>query len=216
MIIKEYLVNEIAREKLITKISSFSRGRIKQERARKVIQELDNSLGLNYRSKNSQLQLRILLESLELTQKQIQEVKDQIEKQSQNFLEEMNYLTSIKGVSAYLASVILSEIGDISRFKNKDSLTAFAGLDPSVKQSGKYLRKQGNHISKRGSKYLRRQLYYAAKTAIIFDPELKSYYLRKKSQGKHYNVIMCAVARKILMRVYAVLKQKRLYELRTS
>ena len=112
--------------------------------------------------------------------------------------------------------MILCEIGNINRFSNKGQLTAFAGLDASVKESGEYRRKQGNHISKRGSKHLRRQLYYAAKTAIMFDPELTAYYQKKKEQGKHYNVIMIAVARKILMRCYAVLKQKRLYELRNS
>lgn len=118
------------------------------------------------------------------------------------------------GVSPFSAAVYLSEIGNIDRFKNKNQLTAFAGIDASVCESGNYKRKQGNRISRRGSKYLRKQLYYAAKTAVIFDPELKKFYLKKKKEGKHYNLIMIAVARKILMRIYIVLKQKRLYEVR--
>ena len=217
MIIKEYFINNLSKDKLIAKTVKTSRGRTKQEKAVKIIQSLDNSLGLNYRSQNTQLQLKILLQSLELIELQIKEVQNQVDNYSEKyFTKEIELVSSIKGVSKNMANVILSEIGDINRFKNKDKLTAFAGLDASVKQSGRYCRRQGNHISKRGSKYLRKQLYYAAKTAIIFDPELKAYYLKKKKQGKHYNVIMIAIARKILMRIYVVLKQKRPYELKTS
>lgn len=216
MIMEEYFLNNIPTEELEEKIVKTSKSRIKIDKAKEIVLMLNNSLGLNYRRENTQLQLKLLLQSLSLVEGQIKEVKEQIEKASLNFGEEMGYLTSIKGVSNYLASVVLGEIGDINKFSHKKKLTAFAGLDPSVKQSGQYTRQQGNHISKRGSKYLRKQLYYAAKTAVIFDPELKAFYKKKKAQGKHYNVIIIAVARKLLMRIYAVLKQKRLYELRPA
>ena len=215
MMIKEYFLNNVSKEELIEKIVRTSKARIKKDKAREIVLILDNSLGKNYRWENSKLQLRLLLQSLTLVETQIKEVRENIKKLSSKF-KEVEYLTSIKGISHYLASVILGEVGKIDKFSNKKQLTAFAGLDPSVKQSGSYNRKQGNHISKRGSKYLRRQLYYAAKTAVIFDPELKAFYEKKKAQGKHYNVIIIAVARKLLMRVYVLLKQKRPYELRIA
>ncbi len=215
MIIREYFLENIGAEQLIAKANKISRGRMKKDKAQEIICALDASMGVYYRHENAKMQLRMILSSMALVDEQIKEVKTQIEKTSQNF-KEIEYLSSIKGVSNYLASVILSEIGDINRFERKEQLTAFAGLDASVKESGQYRRKQGNHISKRGSKYLRRQLYYAAKTAIIHDPELKTYYEKKKKEGKHYNVTIIAVARKILMRCYAVLKQKRLYEVKNS
>lgn len=214
MIIKEYFLINTSHKELKEKIVKTSRGRIRTDQAQKIIIMLDNSLGTDYRQKISQFQLKLLLESLTLAEKQIIKAKDQIKKLAVKF-EEIKYLSSIKGISDYSASVILGEVGNIDRFSHKKQLTAFAGLDPSVKQSGQYIRREGNHISKRGSKYLRKQLYYAAKTASIFDPELKAYYRKKKAQGKHYNAIIIAIARKILMRVYAVLKQKRLYELKT-
>lgn len=219
MIIQEYFVNRISKEKLIAKIIKTSRNRIKADKAEEIVLILDNSLGNYYRHQHSKLQLKMIFQSLELTEKQIETIKEEIKiiiEKTKYLKENIEYLVSIKGISDYIANIILSEIKDINRFSKKKQLTAFAGLDPSVKQSGNYTRKQGNHISKRGSKYLRKQLYYAAKTAIIFDPELKQYYLKKKAQGKHYNVIMIAVARKILMRIYAVLKEKRLYEVKTS
>ncbi len=215
MIIKEYFLENTGAEQLIAKAVKISRGRMKKDKTQEIISALDVSMGVFYRHNNAKMQLRMILSSMALVDDQIKEVKTQIEKTSQNF-KEIEYLSSIKGVSNYLASVILSEIGDINRFERKEQLTAFAGLDASVKESGQYHRKQGNHISKRGSKYLRRQLYYAAKTSIMHDPELKKYYEKKKGEGKHYNVTIIAVARKILMRCYAVLKQKRLYEVRVS
>lgn len=214
-IIKHYFLDKLKLEQLIKAAVKTSRGRLTTEKAQMIIEVLNNSLGKDFRHQYSTLQLKMLLESLDLVEKQIKEMKDQIEKKSQTF-KEIEYLDSIPGISNYLASVILSEINDINKFERKEQLTAFAGLDASVKESGQYQRKQGNHISKRGSKYLRKQLYYAAKTAIIFDPELKAFYQKKKAQGKHYNVIIIAVARKILMRCFAVLKQKRPYQLRPN
>lgn len=214
-IIKDYFLNNLRSESLIKIAIKTSRGRLTIERARVIIKTMDNSIGKDFRHQGSTLQLKMILESLDLIEKQIIEIKNQIKKKSQLF-KEIEYLNSIPGISDYLASVILSEIGEINRFQKPDQLTAFAGLDPSVKESGQYQRKQGNHISKRGSKYLRKQLYYAAKTAIIFDPELKAFYQKKKAQGKHYNVIIVAVARKILMRCFAVLKQKRPYQVRPN
>lgn len=213
-IIKEYFLNNLNSEQLILQIVKTSRQRIGPSKAKDIISALDNSLGQGFRSQATGWQLKMILDSFDLIIKQITEVKDRIIQMSQE-IEEIKYLDSCPGISPYIASVILAEIDDINRFNRPEQLTAFAGLDPSVKESGEYQRTQGNHISKRGSKYLRKQLYYAAKTAIIFDPELKAYYQKKKGQGKHYNVIVIAVARKILERCYVVLKQKRPYELRS-
>jgi transposase len=215
MVAREYFINNRSERKLINLMAKTSRGRIKAESAKTIIQILNSSLGLSYRNESAQLELAILLDDLETKLKQIQQLEQRIKAMSQDF-KEVELIASIKGVSERMAAVIYAEIGNINRFGKKEQLTAFAGLDPAVKQSGTYLRKQGNHISKRGPKYLRQELYFAAKTAIIFDPELKAYYLKKKAEGKHYNCVMIAIARKILMRVWAVLKQNRPYEVRPA
>jgi transposase len=191
-----------------------SHGRIRKDKADLILQTMINSVGKNNWDEFSAMQIRMLLDNFQLIQKQVLELKKEIEKFSDQF-EDKKYIQSVVGVSSFSAAVYLAELGDVSRFSNKHQVTAFAGLDASVFESGAYKRKQGNRILKRGSKYLRKQLYYAAKTAVIFDPELKTFYIKKKKEGKHYNVIMIAVARKILMRIYAVLKQKRLYEVRS-
>ena len=84
------------------------------------------------------------------------EQADLIEKRIASLLKESDsQLTSIPGIGTVLAATILSEIGDISHFSSADKLLAYAGLDPSVKQSGEFKNSQ-NRMFKRGFPYLRR------------------------------------------------------------
>lgn len=75
-------------------------------------------------------------------------------------------ITTIPGVGNILGTIIVGEIGDISRFESASKLVAFAGLDVSVKQSGEFVGTQ-NKISKRGSSYLRRAIWSAASCAVF-------------------------------------------------
>lgn len=195
-------------------LRKHSHGRINRDKATLILKTINGSIGKSNWDEFSVMQIRMLLDNFQLIQKQVVELKKEIEKFSDQF-ENKKYVASVVGVSSFSAAIYLAELGDVSRFQNKKQITAFAGIDASVFESGEYKRKQGNRISKRGSKYLRKQLYYAAKTAALFDPEMKKFYAKKKAEGKHYNVIMIAIARKMLMRIYTVLKQKRLYEVRS-
>jgi transposase len=190
-----------------------SRGHIKQPRAELILHEIRCSLGANYRSDYSAQELDMLLKQYRLIEEHLKVVTGQAITKAKTH-KDFNWINSVIGISQRMTAVILAEIGEISRFSKGKQITAMAGLDPSVKQSGKYIRKQGNHISKRGSKYLRREMYLAAKAAIMHDPELKAWYEKKKAQGKHYNVCMCAIARKLLLRVWKVWQEQRQYEVR--
>ena len=107
------------------------------------------------------------------------------------------------GVSHYSALMIISEIGDIRRFSSAKKLVSFAGLNPSVYQSGDKCYK--GHISKEGSKNLRWILIQCANIAVQFDKRLKSFYLRKKL-AKGHNKAIVAVARKMLINMFVMLK----------
>jgi transposase len=115
-------------------------------------------------------------------------------------------LASIPGVGPTLATTLISEIEDVARFPDARRLVAFAGLDPKVRQSGTSL-KRNTKLTKRGSPYLRRAAYLAASIAQRHDPDLKAYYLKKRSEGKRYKEATVANARHILHRVYAVWKR---------
>ena len=140
---------------------------------------------------------------------QIKETTERIFKIAKE-IPEIKYLDSIPGISTLLACQILAEIGNIERFSTTKALVAFAGLDSSIVESGESRHSSGK-ISKRGSPYLRYYLFHGARAAVRSDPELKEYYLKKEKEGKHFFVRLAAVSRKLLLRIYRVLKDKRCY-----
>lgn len=121
-----------------------------------------------------------------------------------------NCLTTISGVGPVLAAAILGEIGDIHRFKNAKALVAYAGVDPSVMQSGEFTAKKA-HLAKRGSTHLRRAIWLAATTATRHDPALRALHQRKMAEGNPYHVALGAVANKLLHIIYAVLRDNKPY-----
>lgn len=122
-----------------------------------------------------------------------------------------NNLKSIPGVGPYIAASIIGEIQDIKRFNSTKALIAYTGLDPKVKQSGKSLNHTGK-LTKRGSSYLRRSIFIAASVARLHDPMFGAIYDKKKSEGKPYTVATCAVARKMLAVIRAVMLSNKPYQ----
>jgi len=123
-----------------------------------------------------------------------------------------NLLLSIPGVGELTAATIISEIGDISRFSTVKKLVAFAGLDPSVYESGKF-KSSHNRISKRGSTHLRKALYQAASAGVRKSKKgspnnsiLYDYYIKKVDEGKAKKVAIIAVAHKLLRIIYGMWK----------
>ena len=123
------------------------------------------------------------------------------------------HLQTIPGVGPYIGASLIGEIQDMKRFKTAKALTAYAGLDPKIRQSGHALNHTGR-LTKRGSSYLRRNLFIAAGVARQFDPYFKALYDKKRAEGKPYTVAVCIVARKLLAVVRAVWLSKADYDLK--
>lgn len=117
-------------------------------------------------------------------------------------------LMSYPGISHYGALMILAEIGEIGRFRTAKQLVGFAGLCPSVSQSGDkcYM----GRITKQGSKNLRWILVQCANIARQHDPMLKSFYMKKKL-GKGHNKAITATARKLLVNIHVMLTKRITY-----
>ena len=104
---------------------------------------------------------------------------------------------------------LLAEIGDIRRFKGRNSLVAFAGLYPMVDQSGKHSSKS-NPTTKRGSSHLRKTLYQVVCTYLKRAPADEPVYQfldKKRSEGKPFYVYMTAAENKFLRIYYARVKE---------
>ena len=98
-------------------------------------------------------------------------------------------IMTIPGIGYINGGMILGEIGDVHRFSNPNKLLAFAGLDPSVYQSGNFQAKR-TRMSKRGSRVLRYALINAAHNVVKNNATFKTYYDKKMAEGRsHYNAI---------------------------
>ena len=135
---------------------------------------------------------------------------------------DVELLCSIPGIAEFNAAVILAEIGDFSNFHKAKQLVAFFGLEPSVHQSGKYVGKN-NQLSKRGSRFMRRVLHLIVQTNIAHmpgkpdvyrNPVISEYY-KKKCQSKAKLAACCAVMHKLVNIIFAVLRDRKPYEIRT-
>lgn len=110
-------------------------------------------------------------------------------------------LESIPGIGQLTAVTILTETGDITRFKNIDQLSSYAGLAPRVSQSGETV--HHGHISKQGPPILRWLLQQAAWTAIRTDPQARRIFNRIGKRAGPKKAVT-ALARKILSYAWSV------------
>lgn len=122
--------------------------------------------------------------------------------------EHFSYILTIPGVGPITAGLIVGEIGDINRFNSPNALVAFAGLDPTVYESGEFKGKKVS-ISKRGSRYLRTAIYTSTRVACINpyvkDNKFKQKYLKKIIQGKHHSSAICNVCKNMINVIYSLL-----------
>ena len=124
-------------------------------------------------------------------------------------LPEYPVVMQMKGVGPSLGPQLMAEIGDVMRFTHRNAITAFAGVDPGVNESGSYAQKSVP-TSKRGSADLRKTLFQVmdvlVKTMPQDDPVYK-FIDKKRSQGKPYYVYMTAGANKFLRIYYGRVKE---------
>lgn len=120
--------------------------------------------------------------------------------------EEQKLLQTIPGIGPVCSSALVAFIGSIERFDHPKKLVAYIGLDCRVHQSGTSINGKG-FITKRGNPVLRSLLFNAAYVARQHNPELKEFFEKKLSEGKHYFSATCAVERKLVSIVYAVWKR---------
>ncbi|WP_340007526.1 transposase [Paenibacillus sp. FSL K6-0276] len=122
-----------------------------------------------------EMTLRSMLNTILEFQEQLTKLEKIILELSET-LEEVQLLESIPGVGTKLATAVVSEIGDASQFRHPKQLVAYAGIDPSVFSSGKFVATQ-NKITKRGSKRLRRAMYLAVTCGLRgeLNPRLREY-----------------------------------------
>ena len=113
-------------------------------------------------------------------------------------------LKTIPGVSSKTIAAVISECGDLSRFKTPIKFIGYLGLFPTENSSGNS--KSTGHLSKRGSSLAKHALYMASVSCLLHNKELKQYYDTKKSQGKSKQEGLIAVSRKLATIIYSIFR----------
>ncbi len=190
-----------------TLLEEASRGRYGRDKAVEIREAARRSIGSKMPAKS--LELRHTIQLIRELDKEIDEIEASIE-------ENMNYIyspiTTIPGIGLRMGATILAEVGDFANFDSPDKILAYAGLSPSIYESGK-LKATGSyaHMEKRGSRYLRYAIFNATKYVCHWDPTFAAYLAKKRTEGKHYNVAISHAAKKLVRVIYALQKSGQAY-----
>ncbi len=195
-------------DELFEIIKDKSHNKLTMKKAISIREAAADTFGIKIAQDAFSFQLKQLIDRMNFLDKQIEALDCQILEYYEKF---DCYLHTIPGIGMIAAATILAEIGDINRFKSSSALVAFAGIDPTVRQSGEFSSTH-NHMSKRGSPYLRHAIFLAATTCSFHNSPLNAYYKKKREQGKHHLTATGAVARKLTTVIYAVLRDGKPYE----
>jgi len=161
------------------------RGKKPSFTASDIIELADKSIGIN-----SKAMEEVLISSI----KRLLMIEEEIDK-FDHFLScsikeveinEIKIISSIPGIGNCLATSFACELPSVNTFKSEKSLIAFVGIDPVIKQSGRY--KAEFNISKRGNRHLRRIIYLMAMNVIRFDGRFRDYFHKLRERGKSYMV----------------------------
>jgi transposase len=121
-------------------------------------------------------------------------------------VEDFEIITSIDGIKQINGSTFLAEVGEMNHFKSHKHVIAFAGLDPSIHQSGQY---EGiSRISKRGNRHLRRVIFLMTTCVVRSNNIFRQYFLKRKAEGLPPKKAILATAHKLLRVLFAMLTSK--------
>jgi transposase len=181
-----------------------------------LIQTAQNSI-FSGRAKDARgMNLNILLTQVETLQHSIAQLDERTNQilSPQNPDDALSFpganLLSIPGVGPKTLAAILSVVGaNGSAYPDGKSFIGYIGFFPQIYESGET--KRDNIISSRGPSYIRRALYIASVACLKHNPELKTLYDRKVSQGKTAKQALICVAKKLAHLCLSLLKSGEFY-----
>ena len=191
--------NHISLMKDYESLRKLSHGKFTYAKFARLKQLAKDSVG--YHDDNSDL----LISTYVSTINHFNEKIDPIDKQISTIIKELNpKMLTIPGLGEISAATILSEYGDIKNFSSPNKMLAFAGLEPSIIQSGT-LENNGKMV-KHGSGHLRYSIMNIAMCILRYSPTFYDYYLKKRSEGKCHRVALSHVCKKLIRVIYTLEK----------
>ena len=120
-------------------------------------------------------------------------------------VDDLEILRSIKGVGPKTAAPFLAEMGQVKNYSSYKKLIAYAGMDPSVHQSGKFIGM--SKLSKRGNRHLRRAIYLMTASVVCQNAFFKAYFVKRKREGLPPQKALFATAHKLIRVIFSMLSQ---------
>jgi transposase len=118
--------------------------------------------------------------------------------------------TSVKGIGLVIAAFMLVTTNNFTGFENGRKYACYSGIAPFEYTSGTSI-KGKTKVSQLGNKRMKALLSNGANSAYKYDPEIKAYYKRKKTEGKEHKLIINAISCKLVNRVFATVKRQTPY-----
>ena len=129
-------------------------------------------------------------------------------------LEDLDILRSIKGVGPATAAPFLAEMGEVKNYSSHKKIIAYAGIDPSVHQSGQFVGM--SKLSKRGNRHLRRAIYLMTACVVSHNGFFKAYFLKRKREGLPPQKALFATAHKLIRVIFAMLSQRTYFKVKEA
>ena len=176
-------------------INRISRGKFSYAKFLKIKEIAKNTIGQS--DDYLEFDLKNMLKLYDNINSIIKQYDDKIEA----IIKELNPPTlSIKGIGPISCAAIISEFGDVARFKSADAMVAFAGIEPSVSESG--TEQHDGKMVKHGSSHLRYHLLNAADYVFLHESIFTEFYYKKRNEGKTHRVALTHVAKKLVRIIY--------------
>ena len=192
-------INHISLMKDYDSLRKISRGKFSYVNFAKLKELAKNSIG--HFDENTDLLISTYVSLINDFNNKI----DPINKQISTIIKELNpRMLTIPGLGEISAATILSEYGDINNFSSPSKMLAFAGLEPSIIQSGTLV--SNGKMVKHGSGHLRYSIMNIAMTILRYSPQFYDYYLKKRSEGKSHRVALSHVCKKLIRVIYTLEK----------
>jgi len=197
----------LAPEQLAELVGKASRGKFGPAKVEQIRQAATRSVGMRRGGEGAAICIRSILTQIEA----LAPIREQLETDIKALADRIPaYVLTLPGADPFKAVSLFGETDPIETFRTPEQLVAFAGLDPTVFQTGQYDAPRRS-ISKRGSSFLRRTLWGMAMRSLQQEGELHDYWLRKRREGTHHLTAVTAIAAKICRRAWRILTDERDY-----
>jgi len=186
-------IHSVVKERLY----GYTQEEIFSKKRRKELLELETGTTMSFH-------LNLLFSELEQLEEHIETLQDMIKELAEPYMREIEILTSMKGVSVFIAIAVIADIISVDRFKNSKAFTSYLRSAPRVSSSNTSVKNKGTN--KRGRKLAATLLTQSLNHVLDASPKLARWYARL-TEGKKAGLVRTGLRRKVLSEMYQMLKK---------